>query len=102
MGNGKVNEVRVVTEQRPRMGRPLIGIVVTMERGPEPRTKLLSEYGACAYAEGMNQRPRDVKIKVFGKKENSFVISLLRASVPSLVEELRFYKPHGVAKNRQT
>ena len=48
MGNGKVNEVRVVTEQRPRMGRPLIGTGGTMERGTEPRTKLLSESEACA------------------------------------------------------
>ena len=39
-----------------------------MERGPEPRTKLLSDSEACAHAEGMNWRPWDVNIKVSGKK----------------------------------
>ena len=86
-GNGKVNKVKVVIEQRLRMGRPLIGTGGTTERGTEPRTKLLSESGTCAYAEGMNWRPRDVKIKVFGKKENSFVISRLRLC-PFTVEGL--------------
>ena len=58
-----------------------------MERVPEPRTKLLSDSEACAHAEGMNRRPRDVKIKVFGKTENSFVISWLRLC-PFTVEGL--------------
>ena len=84
----------MVIEQRPRMGRPLIGTGGMMERGTEPRTKLLSEFGACAYAEGMNQRPRDVKIKVFGKKENSFVISWLRLC-PFTVEGLGSFPSWG-------
>ena len=52
-----------------------------MERGPEPRTKFLSESEACAYAEGMNQRPRDVKIKVFGKKRE-FLHDLVVETLP--------------------
>ena len=63
------------------MGRPLIGTGGMMERGPEPRTKFLSESEACAYAEGMNQRPRDVKIKVFGKKRE-FLHDLVVETLP--------------------
>ena len=63
------------------MGRPLIETGGMMERGPEPRTKFLSESEACAYAEGMNQRPRDVKIKVFGEKRK-FLHDLVVETLP--------------------
>ena len=106
-GHGKVDKVKVVTEQRPRIGRPLVGTGGSMERGPEPRTKLLSEFGACVYVEEWTGGQEMWRWRYSEKKRIpswshgwDSALSLLRASVPSLVGELRFYKPHGVAKKQ--
>ena len=106
-GNGKVDKVKMVTEQRPRMkatdrDRRYDG------EGTWAQDQIAQWLSGLCTCGGNELEAMGCEHKGIWKKKripswfhgSDSALSLLRASVPSLVEELRFQKPHGVAKKQ--
>ena len=105
-GHGKVDKVKLVTNKGPGSEGHWSGQEVRwrgdLSQGPNCSVNLGPVCMWRNEPEAKRCEDKDIGKKRIPSWSHGWdsALSLLRASVPSLVGKLRFYKPHGVAKTQ--